>query len=85
MSVSILSTKLHIPRTFVLLSGPTGFGKTTFLSEFVAQLRGLVAWVSLDDVSMGGKSKKIIGAQRVVSPHLTVVKIPIVERVAAWS
>jgi LuxR family maltose regulon positive regulatory protein len=72
MSVSLLSTKLHIPHTranavarprltekmlagvkrpgsFVLLSGPAGFGKTTLLSEFVIELKRPVAWVSLDE------------------------------------
>lgn len=72
MSVSLLSTKIHIPplRTnsiprsrltekllagvnrpgsFVLLSGPAGFGKTTLLSEFVAEYQRSVAWVSLDE------------------------------------
>jgi len=72
MSVSLLSTKLHIPRTranivarsrltekilaclkhpgsFVLLSGPAGFGKTTLLSEFIIELARPVAWVSLDE------------------------------------
>jgi LuxR family maltose regulon positive regulatory protein len=72
MSVSLLSTKIHIPplRTnhvsrsrlteklgagvqrpgsFVLLSGPAGFGKTTLLSELVSQLEVSVAWVSLDE------------------------------------
>lgn len=71
MPVSLLATKLYIPRlrtdaivrqrltekllalldrpsSFVLLSGPAGFGKTTLLSEFVAQLRRPVGWVSLD-------------------------------------
>src|SRR6266508_1528841 len=37
------------PGSFVLLSGPAGFGKTTLLSEFVAELRQPVAWVSLDE------------------------------------
>jgi LuxR family maltose regulon positive regulatory protein len=32
-----------------LLSGPAGFGQTSLLSEFVAQLRLLVAWLSLDE------------------------------------
>ena len=72
MSVSLLSTKLHIPHTrangvsrprltekllagvkrsgsFVLLSGPAGFGKTTLLSECATQLQHPVAWVSLDE------------------------------------
>ncbi|HZU86114.1 MAG TPA: AAA family ATPase, partial [Anaerolineaceae bacterium] len=35
--------------SFALLSGPAGFGKTTLLSEFVAQFRQGVAWVSLDE------------------------------------
>jgi LuxR family transcriptional regulator, maltose regulon positive regulatory protein len=37
------------PGSFTLLSGPAGFGKTTLLSEFVAQLGRPVAWVSLDE------------------------------------
>ena len=37
------------PGSFVLLSGPAGFGKTTLLSELVAQLERFVAWVSLDE------------------------------------
>ena len=72
MSVSLISTKLYIPRprenrvarprltdmlftgvnrpgTFILLSGPAGFGKSTLLGEFVAQLHRPVAWVSLDE------------------------------------
>lgn len=36
------------PGKFVLLSGPAGFGKTTLLGEFVAQLKRPIAWVSLD-------------------------------------
>lgn len=34
---------------FALLSGPAGFGKTTLLSEFVAELQQPIAWVSLDE------------------------------------
>ncbi|RPJ25029.1 MAG: hypothetical protein EHM33_15880, partial [Chloroflexi bacterium] len=37
------------PGSFVLLSGPAGFGKTTLLSEFAAELQRPVAWVSLDE------------------------------------
>lgn len=37
------------PGTFVLLSGPAGFGKSSLLGEFVAQLLQPVAWVSLDE------------------------------------
>jgi LuxR family maltose regulon positive regulatory protein len=37
------------PGTFVLLSGPAGFGKSSLLGEFVAQLQRPVAWVSLDE------------------------------------
>lgn len=37
------------PGSFVLLSGPAGFGKTTLFSEFVAQVQGSVVWVSLDE------------------------------------
>ncbi|HEX7568553.1 MAG TPA: AAA family ATPase, partial [Anaerolineaceae bacterium] len=44
-----LLTSLNQPGSFVLLSGPAGFGKTTLLSEFVAGLRWPVAWVSLDE------------------------------------
>ncbi len=40
---------LSQPGSFVLLSGPAGFGKTTLLSEFVVQLQLPVAWVSLDE------------------------------------
>ncbi len=32
-----------------MLSGPAGFGKTTLLSEFADQLKGSVAWVSLEE------------------------------------
>ncbi len=35
--------------SLILLSGPAGFGKTTLLSEWVAQLQRPVAWVSLDE------------------------------------
>lgn len=35
--------------SFVLLSGPAGFGKTTLLSEFVRDIEYPVAWLSLDD------------------------------------
>jgi ATP-dependent transcriptional regulator len=34
---------------FALISGPAGFGKTTLLSEFVAEFQQPVAWVSLDE------------------------------------
>ncbi len=37
------------PGSFVLLSGPAGFGKTTLLSEFITQLQQPVAWLSLDE------------------------------------
>src|SRR6266508_6383596 len=37
------------PGSFVLLSGPAGFGKTTLLSESVAEYQQPVAWVSLDE------------------------------------
>ena len=45
----ILLAGVNRPGTFVLLSGPAGFGKTTLLSEFTTQLRQPVAWVSLDE------------------------------------
>jgi LuxR family maltose regulon positive regulatory protein len=44
-----LLTGIHQPSSFVLLSGPAGFGKTTLLSEFVAQVQWPAAWVSLDE------------------------------------
>jgi LuxR family maltose regulon positive regulatory protein len=47
--VEKLVTGLRQPGCFVLLSGPAGFGKTTLLSGFIAQLRQPVAWVSLDE------------------------------------
>jgi LuxR family maltose regulon positive regulatory protein len=40
---------LNRPGSFTLLSGPAGFGKTTLLSEFVAQLQQPAAWLSLDE------------------------------------
>jgi LuxR family maltose regulon positive regulatory protein len=40
---------INQPGSFVLLSGPAGYGKTTLLGQFVAQLRRPVAWVSLDE------------------------------------
>jgi len=40
---------LNQASSFVLLSGPPGFGKTTLLSEFAVRLKGSVAWVSLDE------------------------------------
>lgn len=72
MPISLVSTKLHIPRgrangisrprlthklievlkhpgCFALISGPAGFGKTTLLSEFAAELRNRAAWVALED------------------------------------
>lgn len=44
-----LMTVLNQPGSFVLLSGPAGFGKTTLLSEFMAALKQPVAWISLDE------------------------------------
>ncbi len=44
-----LMTGLGCPGCFALLSGPAGFGKTTLLSEFAAQSRQPVAWLSLDE------------------------------------
>src|SRR5512141_3434144 len=48
LTEKLLSGVKH-PGSFVLLSGPAGFGKTTLLSEFVTQLRGPFAWISLDE------------------------------------
>jgi len=40
---------MDCPGSFMLLSGPAGFGKTTLLSDFITRLPGNVAWVSLDE------------------------------------
>jgi ATP/maltotriose-dependent transcriptional regulator MalT len=40
---------LSRPRSFALLSGPAGSGKTILLSAFVTQLQQPVAWLSLDE------------------------------------
>jgi LuxR family transcriptional regulator, maltose regulon positive regulatory protein len=51
---TLLSGTRH-PGSFTLLSGPAGFGKTTLLSEFVAQIQQArepsirAAWLSLDE------------------------------------
>ncbi|MFN2198421.1 MAG: LuxR C-terminal-related transcriptional regulator [Anaerolineales bacterium] len=37
------------PRSFTLVSGPAGFGKTTLLSTFAARRAQPAAWLSLDD------------------------------------
>jgi len=47
--VEKLLSGIDRPGSFVLLSGPAGFGKTTLLSNFVTRLRQPVAWVSLDE------------------------------------
>jgi ATP/maltotriose-dependent transcriptional regulator MalT len=44
-----LLSGVNRPGSITLLSGPAGFGKTTLLSEFIAQLRRPVAWLSLDE------------------------------------
>ena len=44
-----LLSGMNCPGSFTLLSGPAGFGKTTLLSEFVAQIRRPAAWLSLDE------------------------------------
>ncbi len=44
-----LNDGLESGRKVTLVSAPPGFGKTTLLSEWVAQLRRPVAWVSLDE------------------------------------
>jgi len=36
------------PGSFVLISGPAGFGKTTLLSEFAAEFHNPLSWISLD-------------------------------------
>jgi LuxR family maltose regulon positive regulatory protein len=38
-----------LPRKLTLISAPPGFGKTTLLSEWIAQLDSPVAWLSLDE------------------------------------
>lgn len=45
----ILLAGVNRPGTFIMLSGPAGFGKSTLLGEFVTQLQQPVAWVSLDE------------------------------------
>jgi LuxR family maltose regulon positive regulatory protein len=40
---------MSIPGSFILLSGPAGFGKTTLLSEFTVKYQKPVAWLSLDE------------------------------------
>ncbi len=50
-----LLSGINHPGSFILLSGPAGFGKTTLLGEFVAQIQQRrepavrTAWLSLDD------------------------------------
>lgn len=44
-----LLTAVKRPGSFVLLSGPAGFGKTTLLGDFVSELKCPVAWVSVDE------------------------------------
>ena len=36
-------------RKLTLISAPAGFGKSTLISEWIANFRGAVAWLSLDD------------------------------------
>jgi LuxR family maltose regulon positive regulatory protein len=48
LTEKLLSGVKH-PGSVSLLSGPPGFGKTTLLSEFVAQIHQPVAWLSLDE------------------------------------
>lgn len=37
------------PGSFVLLSGPPGFGKTTLLSDFATTFQHPVTWISVDE------------------------------------
>ncbi len=39
----------HLPRKLTLLSAPAGFGKTTLLSEWLADPPHPIAWLSLDE------------------------------------
>ena len=48
LTAKLLSGAKH-PGSFALLSGPAGSGKTTLFSEFVAQVRQPIAWLSLDE------------------------------------
>jgi LuxR family maltose regulon positive regulatory protein len=47
--VEKLLSGVEHPGSFILVSGPAGFGKTTLLSEFVARCQQPTAWVSLDE------------------------------------
>jgi LuxR family maltose regulon positive regulatory protein len=47
--IKILLAGVKHPRSLTLLSGPAGFGKTTLLGRFAADLERPVAWVSLDE------------------------------------
>jgi LuxR family maltose regulon positive regulatory protein len=44
-----LTAGLGLGHRLTLISAPAGFGKTTLLSEWIAQHDGPVAWLSLDD------------------------------------
>ena len=48
-AVAHMGQDMKRPCSFALLSGPAGFGKTTLLSESVAEYQQPVAWVSLDE------------------------------------
>ena len=67
-----LQSGLNQPGSFVLLSGPAGFGKTTLLSEYADQVKLPVAWVSLD----GGDNdpsrfwRYLIAACQTVDPEI---------------
>src|SRR5687768_16919079 len=44
-----LNEGLALGRTLTLISAPAGFGKTTLVSEWVADCRQPVAWLSVDE------------------------------------
>ncbi|HSI66177.1 MAG TPA: LuxR C-terminal-related transcriptional regulator [Planococcus sp. (in: firmicutes)] len=61
----------HRPGTIILISGPAGFGKTTLLSEFANEIKGSVAWVSLDEGDNGEIGNKLGLSEGTVKNYVT--------------
>jgi len=59
-------------RKLMLISAPAGFGKTTLLSEWIANLDWHVAWVSLDEGDNDSTRflTYLIAALQTVAPHI---------------